>query len=130
MDIRYRLNVDFDNTVVPFLYNTTGNWSFTVPATPNFMGSRYVVFLPAVMILNDVSKIPAIAGYTRIETGVPSAGEFRTIPVADYSTFILKDGIEFPASAAGASLTITNLWTIGSTVDPAIGGSYSSNIYN
>jgi hypothetical protein len=126
-DIRYRLNVDFDNSVVPFEYNGTGQWSFTVPSTPNFMGSRYVVFLPCVMILNDPTKIPAIATYTRIESGVPGAGEFRTIPVADYSTFILKDGIEFPAGAAGTSLTITNLWTIGSTVDPAIGASYSDD---
>ena len=126
-DIRYRLNVDFDNSVVPFEYNGTGQWSFTVPATPNFMGSRYVVFLPCVMILNDVSKIPAIATYTRIESGVPGAGEFRTIPAANYSTFILKDAIEFPAGSAGASLTITNLWTIGSTVDPAIGASYSED---
>jgi len=126
-DRRYRLNVDFDNTVIPFLYNDTGEWSFTIPSSPNFMGSRYVVWLPCAMVLNDISKIPAIAAYTRVEDGVPSTGEFRTIPAASYSTFLLKDGIEFAAADAGTTLTITNLWTIGSTVSPDIGTSYSED---
>lgn len=119
MSTLYRLNVDFDNSVVPFLYEDTGSYTFTVPMSPNFMGSRYVVFLPAVMILNDVSKIPAISGYTRVEGVPPSSGEWRTIASANYEILLLKDAIEFHSSAAGATLTITNFWTIGSVVDPA-----------
>lgn len=118
METRYRLNVDFDNTIVPFLYEDTGEYSFTVPETPNFMGSRYVVFLPAVLVLNDISMIPAISGYTRIEGGIPLTGEFRTIAAEDYESLLLKDAIEFPSAAAGADLTLTNFWTIGSTVNP------------
>ena len=116
MATRYRLNVDFDNTIIPFLYEGTGEYTFTVPTSPNFMGSRYVVFLPAVLVLNDISMIPAISGYTRIEGGIPLTGEFRTIAAADYETLLLKDAIEFPAASAGATLTITNFYTIGSTV--------------
>ena len=122
---RYRLNVDFDNTIVPFLYNGTGEWSFTVPAAPNFMSTRYVVFLPCTMVLNDPTKIPLISGYTRIENGIPDSGEFRTIEVDRYSTLLLKDAIEFNSADAGASLTITNLYTVGSTVSPDLGELYT-----
>ncbi len=122
---RYRLNVDFDNTIVPFLYNGTGEWSFTVPATPNFMSTRYVVFLPCTMVLNDPTKIPLISGYTRIENGIPDSGEFRTIEVDKYGTLLLKDAIEFNSADAGASLTITNLYTVGSTVSPDLGELYT-----
>jgi hypothetical protein len=127
MTKRYRLNVDFDNSVVPFLYDGTGEWSFTVPATPNFQGTRYVVFLPCVLMLTDPGQRPTISGYTRIESGIPSANEFRTIPAADWEEFLLKDAIEFPADSAGATLTIENLYTIGSTVDPDALNSYSDD---
>lgn len=124
---RYRLNVDFDNSVVPFLYNTTGEFTFTVPSSPNFMDTRYVVFLPCAILLTDAGQRPAISGYTRIETGIPSTNEFRTIPVANYDEYLLKDALEFPADSAGATLTVTNLWTIGSTVDPDGTNSYSDD---
>lgn len=124
---RYRLNVDFDNSVVPFLYNTTGEFTFTVPSSPNFMDTRYVVFLPCAILLTDAGQRPVISGYTRIETGIPSTNEFRTIPVANYDEYFLKDALEFPADSAGATLTVTNLWTIGSTVDPDGTNSYSDD---
>lgn len=127
MTRRYRLNVDFDNSVVPFLYNTTGEFTFTVPSSPNFMDTRYVVFLPCAILLTDAGQRPAISGYTRIETGIPSTNEFRTIPVANYDEYLLKDALEFPADSAGATLTVTNLWTIGSTVDPDGTNSYSDD---
>lgn len=117
---RYRLNVDFDNSLVPFLYNEDGEYTFTVPNEPNFMSTRYVVFLPAVIILSDPLKIPAISGYIRIEGSVPGAYEFRTVEAANYDTALLKNAIEFHSSAAGETLTLTNFWTVGSTVDPDI----------
>ena len=125
-DKTYRINVDFDNTIVPFLYNTTGQFTFTVPAIPNFPAlspTRYVVYLPCVMVLNDDSKIPAIATWTRVETtpaAYPGVKEWRTIPKLNYDAFLLKNAIEFHSGAAGQTLTITNLWTVGSTVDPDI----------
>jgi len=124
---RYRLNVDFDNSIIPFLYDDTGEYTFTVPSSPNFMGTRYVVFLPCVIDLSDAGHYPIISGYTRIETGIPSTNEFRTVPVADYDTSLLKDGLEFPADSAGAVLTVTNLYTLGSTVDPNGSNSYSDD---
>lgn len=127
MPKRYRLNVDFDNSVVPFLYNGTGEFTFTVPSSPNFMDTRYVVFLPCVILLTDSGQRPIISGYTRIETGIPSTNEFRTIPVANYDEYLLKDALEFPADSAGATLTVTNLYTIGSTVDPDGANSYSDD---
>ena len=123
---RYRLNVDFDNTLTPFLYNGTGSFAITVPASPNFPASsptRYVVFLPCVMFLSDVSKIPAIAGLTRVETS-PGNGNFRTIPASAYDTYLLKDAIEFNSAQAGSSYTVTNLYTIGSTIPPDVGSSF------
>jgi hypothetical protein len=126
-DKRYRLNVDFDNTVVPFLYNGSGEYTFTVPATPNFMDTRYVVFIPCAMVLNDPTKIPAIAGYTRIEGAIPDSDEFRTIAAEDYGTLLLKDAIEFNATEAGTTLTITNLYTVGSTVSPDAGALYNED---
>lgn len=123
---RYRLNVDFDNTLTPFLYNGTGSFAITVPASPNFPASsptRYVVFLPCVMFLSDVSKIPAIAGLTRVETS-PGNGNFRTIPAAAYNTYLLKDAIEFNSAQAGSTYTVTNLYTIGSTIPPDVGASF------
>lgn len=116
---RYRLNVDFDNSIEEFLYNGTGSYTFTVPATPNFDSTRYVVYLPAVLYLKDASKLPAITSYTRVEGRVPSTAEFRTIAAAQWDSLLLKDAIEFPAASAGATLTMTNYYTVGSTVDPA-----------
>jgi len=124
-DKRYRLNVDFDNSILPFLYGGAGTWTFKVPDTPNFMGGRYVVFLPGAMVLTEVDKIPQISGFTRVEGSVPSAGEFRTIEVDNFEEYLLKDAIEFHSSAAGSTLTITNLWTMGSTVAPDIGDRYT-----
>jgi hypothetical protein len=124
-DKRYRLNVDFDNSILPFLYGGAGTWTFKVPSAPNFMGGRYVVFLPGAMVLSEVDKIPQISGFTRVEGAVPSAGEFRTIEVDNFEEYLLKDAIEFHSSAAGSTLTITNLWTMGSTVAPDIGDRYT-----
>jgi len=116
---RYRLNVDFDNSIEEFLYNGTGEYTFTVPATPNFDSTRYLVYLPAVLYLKDASKLPAITSYTRVEGRVPSTAEFRTIAAAQWDTLLLKDAIEFPAASAGATLTMTGYYTVGSTIDPA-----------
>jgi hypothetical protein len=115
---RYRLNVDFDNSIEEFLYNGTGSYTFTVPASPNFDSTRYLVYLPAVLYLKDASKLPAITSYTRVEGRVPSTAEFRTIAAAQWDTLLLKDAIEFPAASAGATLTMTNYYTVGSTIDP------------
>lgn len=120
MDTRYRLNIDFDNTVVPFLYNDVGTYTFTVPSSPNFMGTRYVVFLPAVLMLDEVGHYPAISGMTRVEGKLPADGEFRTITSANYNELLLKDAIEFNSAQAGDELTLTNFYTVGSTVDPSI----------
>ena len=117
-DPRYRLNVDFDNTIVPIQYAGTGTYQITVPAVPNFMSSRYVVFLPAVMVLNDSGKIPIISGRTRVEGALPNVGEWRTIAAGSYDTLLLKDAIEFNSADAGSIFTLTNYWTIGSTIDP------------
>jgi hypothetical protein len=124
-DKRYRLNVDFDNSVLPFLYGGAGTWTFKVPSAPNFMGGRYVVFLPCVMVLTEVGKIPQISGFSRVEGSVPASGEFRTIEASNFEEYLLKDAIEFHSSAAGSTLTITNLWTMGSTVAPDIGDRYT-----
>ena len=126
-DKRYRLNLDFDNTILPFLYGGAGEWTFKVPSAPNFAGGRYVVYLPCAMVLTEVDKIPQISGFTRIEEAVPSVGEFRTIKAEDYATLLLKDAIEFNSADAGTTLTITNLWTVGSTVSPDVGDSYTDD---
>jgi hypothetical protein len=113
---RCDLNVDFDNSITEFLYDGTGSYSFTVPASPNFGGTRYLVYLPAVVYLKNAAKLPLISGYTRVEGRLPAAGEFRTIAASNWDALLLKDAIEFPAAAAGASLTMTNYYTVGSTL--------------
>lgn len=115
MDKLYRIECDFDNVISPFLYNVTGEFGFTVPATPNFKGTRYIVELPAVYYLKDAAKYPVIAGLARVEA-IPASGQFRTIPALNYDDYLNKNLLEFNAAQAGLSFTITNFWTIGSVV--------------
>jgi parallel beta-helix repeat protein len=110
------IDVDFDDSINVTEYNAGAGYTFTIPSTPNFRGSRYVIRLPEIPYLKDPTKLPTITGMVRIEGAQPNTSEFRTVDVEDSDIRIAPHMVEFNAAQAGTTQTIY-FWSFGSIVD-------------
>lgn len=114
--MKRNLQVDFDDSVEVTEFNGGTGYTFTIPSSPNFRGSRYVVFLPEIPYLFDPTKLPTISGMNRVENILPATGEFRTCDVDFSDVRIAPHMVEFNSAQAGLTKTI-NFWSYGSIID-------------
>lgn len=110
------LAADFDDSIEVTEYNSGLGYTFTIPASPNHRGNRYIVYLPEIPYLMDNTKLPTISGMSRVENIQPATGEFRTVDAANSDIRLAPHMVEFNSAQAGLTKTIL-FWSYGSIIN-------------